>query len=77
LREIPSVDEVLRSPDIKKVSKEYNRSMILRAVQLILEDKRKTILLMDESMTENLQKLQPVNAEDIRQKIIHMKEPSF
>ncbi len=77
LREIPSVDVLLRSPEIKEMAQVYHRSMILRAVQQILDEKRKIILNMDESTDISSSQLNMINTEDIRQVISKMKEPSL
>ncbi len=44
LRKIPSVDEILRKPEIQKLSERAPRPAIVRAVQMVLAEKRRDLL---------------------------------
>jgi L-seryl-tRNA(Ser) seleniumtransferase len=53
LRKIPSVNEILGTPEIQQACKHVHRSAVIRAVQTILAEKRKNILAMAEEVSES------------------------
>jgi L-seryl-tRNA(Ser) seleniumtransferase len=46
-RKIPSVDRLLNSPELTKISSKYPRNLILRAINQVLEEARQNILKND------------------------------
>ena len=52
LRKIPSVNEILGTPEIQQAGKHVHRSAVIRVVQTLLAEKRKNILAMAEEVLE-------------------------
>lgn len=77
LRNIPSVDEIIRNQVVIELFEEFPRTMILNAVKLILDERRKEILNPVSSDQVNLDKVKMVNKQEIIQKISLMKELSL
>jgi len=44
LRNIPAVDEIMKNQQVTDLFEEFPREMVLNAVKLILDEKRKKIL---------------------------------
>ena len=44
LRNIPSIDEIIRNQEVSVLFEKFPREMVLNAVKLILDDRRKNIL---------------------------------
>lgn len=77
LRKIPSVDEILRKPELQGLSRKLPRSMIVRAVHLLLEEKRKRILSMTDLSQFEGGISQDVTLSQIEEKITEVEQPSL
>ena len=77
LRNIPAVDEIMKNQEATELFEEFPREMVLNAVKLILDEKRKKILNQGSSDQINLDRVKMVNKDEIIQKIDLMKELSL
>lgn len=77
LRNIPAVDEIMKNQEVIELFEEFPREMVLNAVKLILDEKRKKILNPGLSDQINLDGVKRVNKQEIIQKIDLMKEYSL
>jgi len=77
LRNIPAVDEIMRNQEVIGLFEEIPRVMVLNAVKLILDQRRKKILKLSLSDQINFDEVKMLNKEEIVQKIYQMKELSL
>lgn len=77
LRNIPAVDEIMKNQKVIELFEEFPREMVLNAVKLILDERRKKILSPGSSDQINFDKVKMVNKQEIIQKIDIMKEYSL
>jgi L-seryl-tRNA(Ser) seleniumtransferase len=77
LRNIPAVDEIMKNQQVTELFEEFPREMVLNAVKLILDEKRKKILNPGSSDQINLDGVKMVKKDEIIQKIDLMKELSL
>jgi L-seryl-tRNA(Ser) seleniumtransferase len=77
LRNIPAVDEIMKNQEVIELFEEFPREMVLNAVKLILDEKRKKILNLGSSDQKYLDGVKMVKKDEIIQKIDLMKELSL
>jgi L-seryl-tRNA(Ser) seleniumtransferase len=77
LRNIPAVDEIMKNQEVIELFEEFPREMVLNAVKMILDERRKKILNSGSSDQTNPDRVKMVNKDEIIQKIDLMKELSL
>ena len=63
-RKIPGVDRLLNSPDLVQISSKYPRSLILRAINEILDETRKKI-----EMAERIEDIPELSIEQVSNRV--------
>lgn len=77
LRKIPSVDETVRNTGVRDLIPRYGRTLVVRAVQALLEEARKTILADDTGPDSDTALPQDIRAARVEEKINALARPSL
>ncbi len=77
LKNIPSVDEILRTTEVQELLLRFSRVLVVKAIQLVLEEKRKMILSKTDESNFEKGRLSDVSAQLIEAKIAEITQPSL
>lgn len=74
---LSSVDEILRKPDVQALIENCSRPLVVRAVQMLLEEKRQAILSAPDPGLIDQQAARDLTAAHIKNKISEITRPSL
>jgi len=77
LRKIPSVDEVLQRKEVDTLVQKHTRTVVVKAVQMLLEEKRKTLRSSSPLTPAKADRTARVTPDGIEEKIGQIKMPSL
>lgn len=77
LRKLPSVDELLKRPDLQHLILEFSRSIVVQAVQLLLEERRKNILALIDTSRPEILTTHDITLSEIENKVTELIQPSL